>query len=179
MKLSRLPLASVTRRSRARIGALAAVVAIAAAVSTVVASPASAMWVDDHTFRNGETGRCIAYPGWGEGVFASTNCSNQDTDWIITHWNDGTAQLKHYRNQLGTDPICLDDSYAYGLRAFSCHPGWSPYSIYQSWYYVGAGEPNFLLKNQATGRCVDDSFAYGLRAFPCNGLTFQQWRYWD
>ena len=44
---------------------------------------------------------------------------------------------------------------------------------------VGTGEPSFLLKNQATGRCIDDSFAYGLRAFPCNGLTFQQWRYWD
>jgi hypothetical protein len=140
------------------------------------------MWVDDHTLRNGETGRCIAYPGWGEGVFASTNCSssNPDADWDITHWNDGTAQLSKARVVDGfITSVCLDDSYAYGLRVFSCHSGSSPYSIYQSWYYVGAGEPNFLLKNQATGRCIDDSFAYGLRAFPCNGLTFQRWRYWD
>ncbi len=60
---------------------------------------------------------------------------------------------------------CIDDSYAYGLRAFPCNG-----LTYQQWY-----GSNGAWKNVNTGRCIDDSTAYGLRAFPCNGLNYQRW----
>jgi hypothetical protein len=73
MKLSRLPLASVTRRSRARIGALAAVVAIAAAVSTVVASPGvGRVGRLPHTPERGD-GALHRLPGVGRGGVRKTD----------------------------------------------------------------------------------------------------------
>jgi hypothetical protein len=66
---------------------------------------------------------------------------------------------------------CVDDSYAYGLRAFGCN-GMS----YQKFWFYGQSDGSYVLQNQNTGRCVDDSFDYGLRAFGCNGMNYQKWR---
>ncbi|MEV5938615.1 RICIN domain-containing protein [Streptomyces sp. NPDC051994] len=64
---------------------------------------------------------------------------------------------------------CIDDSFAYGLRAFGCNG-----LNYQRWeiYYNGNGTLTF--RNENTGRCIDDSGAYGLRSFGCNGMNYQQ-----
>ncbi|MGP2441194.1 RICIN domain-containing protein [Streptomyces sp. JW3] len=63
---------------------------------------------------------------------------------------------------------CIDDSFAYGLRAYPCNG-----LDFQKWNLNGGLE----WRNVNTGRCIDDSIAYGLRAVPCNGLNFQQWWY--
>ncbi|GAA2141119.1 hypothetical protein GCM10009760_25030 [Kitasatospora kazusensis] len=65
---------------------------------------------------------------------------------------------------------CIDDSGAYGLRAFSCNG-----LNYQTWYatYFGSW---FSLTNGNTGRCIDDSLAYGLRSFDCNLQSYQNWQ---
>lgn len=80
---------------------------------------------------------------------------------------------------------CLDDSNAYGLRAYPCNG-----SAYQKWqslitetnldhwrYWIGAPAG---LRNHLTNRCLDDS-SLGLRTFGCNGTVFQRWVpfYWE
>ncbi|MFD4628656.1 RICIN domain-containing protein [Streptomyces sp. NPDC058284] len=65
---------------------------------------------------------------------------------------------------------CIDDSGAYGLRAFGCNG-----LNYQYWAMTGQSNGNWVLKNGNTGRCIDDSGAYGLRSFGCNGLNYQRW----
>jgi archaellin len=68
---------------------------------------------------------------------------------------------------------CVDDSFAYGIRAFSCNG-----TTYQQWVQVDAsgnfGFNNRFLRNVATGRCLDDSAA-GLRTLNCNYLDYQDW----
>jgi hypothetical protein len=63
---------------------------------------------------------------------------------------------------------CIDDSLAYGLRAFLCNG-----LAFQTFDTITQADGSWALKNQATNRCIDDSLAYGLRAAPCNGLAFQ------
>jgi hypothetical protein len=78
------------------------------------------------------------------------------------------AQADYYESwQNYNTKGCIDDSFQYGLRSFSCN-----YSHYQHWRLLGAGGQ---LQNVATGRCMDDSFQYGLRSFPCNNLNYQNW----
>jgi hypothetical protein len=67
---------------------------------------------------------------------------------------------------------CLDDSFAYGVRAFSCNG-----STYQQWVQVDAGYMGFsnrFLRNVATGRCLDDS-EFGLRTLNCYYNDYQAW----
>jgi hypothetical protein len=67
---------------------------------------------------------------------------------------------------------CLDDSFAYGVRAFICNG-----TTYQQWVQVDAGSFGFnnrFLRNVATGRCLDDS-QLGLRTLNCNYLDYQVW----
>jgi hypothetical protein len=67
---------------------------------------------------------------------------------------------------------CLDDSLAYGVRAFSCNG-----TTFQQWVQVDAGSFGFnnrFFRNVATGRCLDDSVA-GLRTLSCNSLDYQVW----
>jgi hypothetical protein len=67
---------------------------------------------------------------------------------------------------------CLGDSFAYGVRAFSCNG-----TTYQQWVQVDAGSFGFnnrFMRNVATGRCLDDSAA-GLRTLNCNNLDYQVW----
>lgn len=67
---------------------------------------------------------------------------------------------------------CIDDSQAYGLRAFPCN-GLS----YQGWHTI-SGHPG-QFQNQNTGRCIDDSLRYGLRAYPCNDGSYNSgYQYW-
>ncbi|MET9887597.1 RICIN domain-containing protein [Streptomyces sp. NPDC006430] len=65
---------------------------------------------------------------------------------------------------------CVDDSQAYGLRAFTCN--WSNYQKFQFWQ---KGNGYYRIANYATGRCIDDSDAYGLRGFGCNTGPYQEW----
>jgi hypothetical protein len=62
---------------------------------------------------------------------------------------------------------CLDDSNAYGLRAYPCNGG-----VYQRLQFISNHDALFM---RATGRCVDDSFSYGLRSYPCNSSQYQVW----
>jgi hypothetical protein len=63
---------------------------------------------------------------------------------------------------------CIDDSFAYGLRAFPCNG-----LAFQTFDVIPQPDGRWVLRNRATARCIDDSLAYGLRAFPCNNLSFQ------
>lgn len=65
---------------------------------------------------------------------------------------------------------CVDDSQAYGLRAFTCN--WSNYQKFQFWQ---KGNGYYRIANYATSRCIDDSDAYGLRGFGCNAGPYQEW----
>lgn len=65
---------------------------------------------------------------------------------------------------------CVDDSFAYGLRSFTCNK-----QAFQTFDFNEKSYGVYALKNRATGRCVDDSFAYGLRPFDCNGGAWQNW----
>lgn len=78
------------------------------------------------------------------------------------------AQVFQFRRNVATNR-CMDDSFAFGLRAFPCNGGVYQYITYES------GTFGFRLRFGQTGRCVDDSLAFGLQAFPCNGTRFQQW----
>jgi hypothetical protein len=69
----------------------------------------------------------------------------------------------------GATSLCLDDSFQYGLRAFTCNKA-SFDSGYQRWTTI-PGRPG-QLQNQATGRCVDDSSQYNLRAYGCNDPSY-------
>ena len=81
--------------------------------------------------------------------------------------------LSYHAIQNQNTKRCLDDSFAYGLRAFGCNGlDFQKWAVYEP---AGQNSPIWFLKNLATGRCVDDSAAYGLRAFPCNNMNFQQW----
>ena len=64
----------------------------------------------------------------------------------------------------------LDDSFEYGLRAFSYNG-----SDFQKWNITHWNDNTWEMKNLATGRCIDDSFEYGLRAFTCNSSKYQSW----
>jgi hypothetical protein len=67
---------------------------------------------------------------------------------------------------------CLDDSFAFGLRAFPCNR-----LSYQRWDVAVAVSftrgLSLTLRNQNTRRCLDDSSAFGLRTFPCNFSEYQ------
>lgn len=67
---------------------------------------------------------------------------------------------------------CIDDSFAYGLRAISCN-GLS-YQVW-AWTNFNGGYGRSPFQNQNTGRCMDDSFAYGLRHYDCNQSQYQTW----
>lgn len=92
--------------------------------------------------------------------------SNHET--IPDSSSERTAQIYQHRRNVETSR-CIDDSFAYGLRAFPCNG-----LTFQGWHKgpIGGGS---LLKNQATGRCLDDSFTFGLRAIPCNSSPYQTW----
>jgi hypothetical protein len=92
MKLSRLPLVSVIRRSRARIGAVAAVVAIAA-VSTVGASPAPASAQTKPAYHAGNGTMRVAPAVRGEPTLlpsrtseASVAASPPTTSPVVENW---------------------------------------------------------------------------------------------
>ncbi|MFI1364919.1 RICIN domain-containing protein [Streptomyces griseochromogenes] len=65
---------------------------------------------------------------------------------------------------------CVDDSWDYGLRAFTCNG-----LNYQNFNWYNQSDGTWVIQNQNTGRCIDDSTAYGLRAFSCNYQSFQRW----
>ncbi|MFD4176292.1 MULTISPECIES: RICIN domain-containing protein [Streptomyces] len=79
------------------------------------------------------------------------------------------AEVFHFDGQNNATRRCMDDSFAYGLRAHECNR-----QDFQQFRF-GDGTYFHELRNKVTGRCVDDSFAYGLRAFDCNNQSFQQW----
>ncbi|GAB3484822.1 hypothetical protein GCM10027521_25810 [Amycolatopsis cihanbeyliensis] len=67
---------------------------------------------------------------------------------------------------------CLDDSFAYGLRPYTCN-----YGAWQEWELSFTENRTYvIIKNIKTGRCLDDSFRYGLRSYPCNGGDYQEFR---
>jgi hypothetical protein len=61
---------------------------------------------------------------------------------------------------------CVDDSDAYGLRAYGCNG-----TNYQFWNAI-ADSNGTQLQNQATGQCLDDSITYGVRVFTCNSTSY-------
>ncbi|MCB5164725.1 RICIN domain-containing protein [Streptomyces bambusae] len=79
------------------------------------------------------------------------------------------ADVFHFDGQNNATRRCMDDSFAYGLRAFGCNG-----TDFQQFRF-GDGTYYHELRNKVTGRCIDDSFAYGLRAFTCNSQSYQQW----
>lgn len=69
---------------------------------------------------------------------------------------------------------CVDDSSAYGLRAFPCNG--MTYQFFAS--QLMASDVNMqkrTFQNVNTGACMDYSSPYGLRGFPCNGTQYQNW----
>ncbi|QNP75217.1 hypothetical protein IAG44_41315 [Streptomyces roseirectus] len=84
------------------------------------------------------------------------------------------ADVFHFDGQNNATRRCMDDSFAYGLRAFGCNR--LDFQQFRHSDGIWGGDRYYHeLRNKVTGRCVDDSFAYGLRAFDCNGQAFQQW----
>lgn len=84
------------------------------------------------------------------------------------------TEVFHFDGQNNATRRCMDDSFAYGLRAFDCNR-----TDFQQFRFSdgvwGGDRYSHEVRNKVTGRCIDDSFAYGLRAFDCNGMNFQKW----
>ncbi|MFF4758415.1 RICIN domain-containing protein [Streptomyces sp. NPDC001292] len=131
------------------------------------ASTAQAATQDSvQTFRNQETGRCVAtlYAPW---AYAGSCDGRTETKWNVHQWTDGTRELRSL--QTGQ---CLEDTdiVFHNARVNTCHG-----TRVQSWYVHRWKDGTIELKNQETGRCLDDSFAFGLRTYPCNASRFQSW----
>lgn len=80
------------------------------------------------------------------------------------------GQIYYYALQNQNTGRCVDDSWDYGLRAFTCNG-----LNYQNFNWYKQTDGTWVIQNQNTGRCIDDSTDYGLRAFGCNYLSYQRW----
>jgi hypothetical protein len=77
--------------------------------------------------------------------------------------------LGRFRIQNVHTRLCLDDSFASGLRTFGCNgTDWQQWDVTQDGLYS-------YMSNVHTGRCVDYSDTYGLRPFDCNFTVYQAW----
>ncbi|WP_254069060.1 ricin-type beta-trefoil lectin domain protein [Streptomyces sp. TM32] len=120
----------------------------------------------------GRVARAAAIASATLALTVSGNAAGATTSSKLQHHgrlSNGTVYAYALQNQ--NTGRCVDDSFAYGLRAFGCNG-----LNYQRFNYYSQPDGSWVLQNQNTGRCVDDSFAYGLRAFGCNGLNYQKWR---
>jgi hypothetical protein len=139
-----------------------ALVALATLTATL-ALTAAASAQSRYQLRNWETDRCI-YALSSGAVLPTAGCGpGSNTQWYMHQWPiDKTYQFRNRGNGM-----CLDDSFAFGLRTFPCHAGSNPASAFQSWHRV-ATQFGPAWQNQVTLRCLDDSFQYGLRPFVCH-----------
>ena len=83
---------------------------------------------------------------------------------------DGTVYYYALKNQ--NTGRCVDDSWDYGLRAFTCNG-----LNYQNFNWYKQSDGTWVVQNQNTGRCIDDSNDYGLRAFGYNALSYQRFSF--
>ncbi|MFI0404555.1 RICIN domain-containing protein [Actinomadura sp. 3N508] len=149
------------RRSvRRRAAGLGLAVVTAATAMSVAAPAAHADTVTKWQRQNSNI--CLG----GEGrIGLNVYCDiNADIRWNVHRWQDGTYELRHIASNM-----CLDDSNAYGLRAFPCNK-----MTYQSWWLHRWRDGTTQIKNQATLRCLDQS-SYGMRTYPCNATVYQSW----
>lgn len=113
-------------------------------------------------FKNQDTGLWLD-DSLGNGLRTYPYNGGVYQQWNITHWNDGTWEMKN----LATGR-CIDDSFSYGLRPYACNS-----SKYQSWIWTNWPDGTTEIKNQLTGRCLDNY--YELRAVQCDTSTSQSW----
>ena len=128
------------------------------------------------TGRTSRTGRIVAATATavltaaGLGISAAGTASAAETGRDTPQSLNGITYSYALQNQ--NTGRCVDDSFAYGLRAFTCNG-----MNFQKFNFYQQSNGSWVLQNQNTGRCVDDSLAYGLRAFTCNGMNFQTFNF--
>jgi hypothetical protein len=126
-------------------------------VMTLIGSGAMVLTLGDTAF--------VTPDRFGQGVTPIAGASvNSDSD-------TSTGIQAIYRVVNRNTGRCMDESWAYGLRAMGCNGLTFQYFSFDATSVAGT----YYIRSSETGRCVDDSLAYGLRTYACNGLDFQRW----
>lgn len=115
---------------------------------------------------------------YGLRMFACNSASNVNgyQKFIVLPDPYATGDANSYEIKNVNTGQCLDDSTAYGVRAFGCNKA-SYVNGYQKWQpfeWESTASSDYLVQwyNVATSSCLDYSFQYGLRGFGCNTSSF-------
>jgi len=130
-----------------------------------------------YQLHNVQTNDCLTDLGADDVGLTTRTCDDLDDRqmWAYTHdkFDSSGKDIGTFQNIITGQ--CLDDSAAYGLRAYQCDVHHDASRIFQQFKTTFHRPPNLLtFQNMATGSCVDDS-SFGLRGYFCNGTYYQDW----